>query len=296
MGETMNKRLATIAAVILLVLIPAFGAAWAASWGELAFDPEVPSQARKNFQKAIDAVDELFTKYKIVLSTPVTAVVTANTESYIQALMLHCNKTRAEAEHKATDAAGVSLGISCPGIKHAILIRWRPSMQATGQGTSYPVNNPEEGFHSFPHELFHEVQNQCGGVSTVNWLQEGPAELFRFMAFETAGMRRVTYFVQQSEQRIRQAAAIPDTRQLATNDHKTWQSLAEQKYPVYDMAFLMTYRLVGDNGFEKEILFLRLLHNLHKGDNFGKEFITAFGKPMSAFLTEMNEYFNNLRR
>jgi hypothetical protein len=169
-------------------------------------------------------------------------------------------------------------------------------MQATGQGTSYPVNNPEEGFHSFPHELFHEVQNQCGGVSTVNWLQEGPAELFRFMAFETAGMRRVTYFVQQSEQRIRQAAAIPDTRQLATNDHKTWQSLAEQKYPVYDMAFLMTYRLVGDNGFEKEILFLRLLHNLHKGDNFGKEFITAFGKPMSAFLTEMNEYFNNLRR
>jgi hypothetical protein len=291
----MNKRLSTIAAVILLVLIPAFETAWAASWGELVFDPELPSQTKENFQKAVDAVDELFTRYKIVLSNPVTAVVTANTESYIRALMLHCNFTRAEAEHKAINAA-VSLGITCPGIKPAILIRWRPSMQATGQGTSYPVNNPEEGFHSFPHELFHEVQNQYSGVRTVNWLNEGPPTLFQFMALEAAGIRRVTDSVQLAEQQIRRAAKIPDTSQLATNDYKTWQSLAEQRYPVYSMAVVMTYRLVGDNGFEKVIFFRQLLHNLHVGDNPNKAFITAFGKPMSDFVAEMNEYFNNLRR
>jgi hypothetical protein len=291
MGETMNKRLTIIVAGFLLMFIPAFSTAWEGSWGKVVYDPEVPSQTRENFQKAIDAVDKLLTKYKIVLSDPVTVVVTADSKSFIRALMLHGNLTRAEAEHKAiTTVQGVS------DIKAVIVIRSLPTRQSTGQGTSYPVNDPQEGFRALPHELFHQVQNQYSGVSTVNWLSEGPPELFKFMALETAGMRRVTDSVQIEEQLIRRAAKIPDTRQLATNDHKTWQSLAEQKYPVYHMAAVMTYRLVGDNGFEKVIFFRRLLHNLHKGDNPDKAFITAFGVQMSDFLADMNDYFNKLRR
>ena len=145
-----------------------------------------------------------------------------------------------------------------------------------------------------PHELFHQVQNQYSGVQTVSWLSEGPPELFKFMALDAAGIRRVTDSVKLAEQAIRRAATIPDTRQLGTNDYKTWQSLAQQGYPVYHMAVVMTYRLVGDNGFEKVIFFRQLLHNLHKGDNPDKAFVTAFGVQMSDFLADMNDYFNRL--
>ena len=59
------------------------------------------------------------------------------------------------------------------------------------------------------------------------------------------------------------------------------------------MAAVMTYRLIGDNGFEKVILYYQLLHN---GSDPETAFITAFGRPMSDFLADMNDYFNKLRR
>jgi len=285
----MNKRLTIIVAAFLLMSIPAFGTAWAESWGKLVYDTEVSSQTKEKFQKAVDALDKLFTKYKIVLRDPVTVVVTADSESFIRALMSHCNLSRAEAEHKAKTPVQ---GVSC--IKAAIVIRSLPARQLTPQGTSYPVNDPIEGFRTLPHELFHQVQNQYSGVQTVSWLSEGPPELFKFMALDAAGIRRVTDSVKLAEQAIRRAATIPDTRQLGTNDYKTWQSLAQQGYPVYHMAVVMTYRLVGDNGFEKVIFFRQLLHNLHKGDNPDKAFVTAFGVQMSDFLADMNDYFNRL--
>ncbi|MDI6764760.1 MAG: hypothetical protein QME83_17295, partial [Thermodesulfobacteriota bacterium] len=75
------------------------------------------------------------------------------------------------------------------------------------------------------------------------------------------------------------------------HNYKTWQSLAQQKYPVYQMAALMTYRLIGDNGFEKLIFFYQLLDN---GSDPDKAFITAFGVQMYDFLADMNDYFNRL--
>lgn len=111
----------------------------------------------------------------------------------------------------------------------------------------------------------------------MHWLEEGSAELFRWMAFEAAGIRRVTILSGKAEQAIRNAAKIPDTRQLASCDHTTRGSFNEQKYPIYPMAALMTYRLVGDNGSDPD-----------------KAFITAFGVQMSDFLTEMNDYFNGI--
>ena len=58
------------------------------------------------------------------------------------------------------------------------------------------------------------------------------------------------------------------------------------------MAVVMTYRLVGDNGFEKVLFFYQLLHN---GSDPDKAFIIAFGVQMSDFLADMNDYFNKLR-
>ena len=260
----------------------------AESWVDLVYDQEVPSQTRENFQKAIDAVNALLTKYKIILSNPITIVVITNdAEKYIQALMFHYNISRTLAEKKAKYSGGIS-----STEKPVIIIRWIPTRQSTPQGTSYPVNNPEEGFRALPHELFHQVKVQYTRVHTANWLEEGSAELFRWMAFEAAGIRRVTILSGKAEQAIRNAAKIPDTKQLASCDHTTWGSLNEQKYPIYPMAALMTYRLVGNNGFEKVLFFYQLLHN---GSDPDKAFITAFGVQMSDFLADMNDYFNKLR-
>jgi hypothetical protein len=284
----MNKRLATIAAVILLVLIPAFATAGEVSWAKLVYDPSVSAQTRENFQKAIDTMDVLFTKYKIVLNDPITIVVTANdAESFIRALMVYGNASRAVAENKAKLGVG---GVSS-GKKTVIVIRNNSEL-------STPYGTPARGL--FSHELFHQVQYQySGGKNYGNtakglptWLQEGSAELFKYMALEIGRYDYVTNIVHRTEQSIRKAAEIPDTRQLASYDYKDWESLM-QKYPVYQMAAVMTYQLVGDDGFGKVILYYQLLDN---GSDPDKAFITAFGKPMSVFLTEMNEYFNNLRR
>jgi hypothetical protein len=254
---------------------------------DLIYDQEVPSQTKENFQKAFDVAKALLTKYKVVLSDPITIVVITNdAEKYIQTLMFYYHTSRALAENKAKYTVGIS-----STKKPVIIIRWIPTRQSTGKGTSYPVNNPEEGFRALPHELFHQVQSQYTRVDTANWLNEGSAELFRWMAFEAGGIRRETDCVQLAEQAIRRATKIPDTRQLASCDRTTWGSLVEQKYSVYPMAALMTYRLVGDNGFEKVILFYQLLHN---GSDSDKAFITAFGVQMSDFLIEMNDYFNRL--
>lgn len=268
---------------------PALGAAGVKSWGKIIYDPELSSQTRENYQKAYDAADELFAKYKIVLDNPVTMVVTANTESYIQKIMLYGDLSRAEAEHRAISPY-VNMGVSSRK-KPAIVLRWIPTRQLTSPGVSHLVNNPQEGF-VLPHEVFHQVQNQYGLAHMANWLLEGSPELFKFMALETAGFKRVTDSVQLAEQVIRRAKEIPDTRQLASYDYKTWSSLARQGYPIYPMAAIMMARLVGDNGFEKLLFFHKLLHDRSDPD---KAFVTAFGVPMSDFLTDMNEYFNKLR-
>ena len=262
----------------------------AGSWVDLIYDQEVSPQTRENFQKAVDTSNELLTKYKIVLSNPVTVVLTSNdAENYIRAIMSYGGVSRSVAEAKAK--TGVIWGLSSK-TKPAIIIRNVPTRQLTAQGTSYVVNNPEEGFHTVPHELFHQIQNQYSPVRTVNWLQEGPPELFKFMVLETAGIRSLKASVQRAEMSISmKGVKIPDTRQLASYDYTTWESLGLQRYPIYQMAALMMYRLVGDKGFEKVILFYQLLHD---GNNPDEAFISAFGVQMSQFLADMNDYFNGL--
>jgi hypothetical protein len=252
------------------------------SWGRLIYDTEVSAQTREHCQRTVDAVDELFTKYKIVVSTPITIVVVANNaESDIRALMLYFNMSRAQAEA----AAGKALGRSSQ-TKSVILISNVPQFAI----------DPKENLHVLSHELFHQVQYQySGGKNYGNtakglptWLQEGSAELFADMAAETAGFGSVTEHVQYVEQLIRTAAQIPDTRELPYK----WVYFLNQGYPLYQMAELMTYRLIGDNGFGKVLLYCQLLHD---GSDPDKAFTTAFGVKKSDFLANMNDYFNKLR-
>lgn len=63
--------------------------------------------------------------------------------------------------------------------------------------------------------------------------------------------------------------------------------------PLYQMADLITYRLIGDNGFGKVLLYCQLLHDESDPD---KAFTTAFGVKKADFLANMNDYFNKLRR
>lgn len=288
----MNKRLAIIAAGIFVMHMLLSEAALAVSWGRLVYETEVPSKTQENLQKAVDAVDKIFTKYKIVINNPINMVVAANNdESYIQALMSHGKISRVQAENILKS---VNLGLSNIE-KPLIIIRYYPYRQATGQGTSYQVHPPEEGFHTLPHEVFHQVQNQYRNQyreSFMNWLLEGPAELFKLVSIEAAGIRFVADSIRRYEHKIRKAGKIPDTRQLASYDYKDWRYLGQQKYPIYEMATVMTYRLVGDDGFAQLLFYYKLLD---EGVDPDKAFNNAFNRRMSDFLTEMKHHFNEFR-
>jgi hypothetical protein len=261
-----------------IILLMAFFSAqsFAATWAEVSYDREVPPGTRQNIEKAADTVADLLTKHKIVLSDKISILVTADAESYIQARMLYAKETRAQAAERAKYSAGVSVGD-----RHIIIMKGTPRLNTV----------PEESFRVMPHEIFHQVQNQYGKTHIVNWLLEGTPEVFQCVAKEAAGFGTVNDCIGQAEQRIRQAASIPDVRQLANYNYQTWSSLM-QRYPIYDMSVVMAARLVQDNGFENIVFFYQLLHN---GTNRDKAFISAFRVPMAWFLSDMNDYFDRLR-
>ncbi|HEX9949836.1 MAG TPA: hypothetical protein VGB29_06735 [Thermodesulfobacteriota bacterium] len=102
-----------------LLLIAAFPAqSFASTWAEVSYDREVPLQTRQNLEKAVDTVADLLTKHHIVLPYKISIVVTADAQSYVQALMLYDKLPRAKAVEKARISAGESLGD-----KHMIIMR-----------------------------------------------------------------------------------------------------------------------------------------------------------------------------
>jgi len=200
-GKTMAGNKVHIILLVTLLLLAIFPvSAFAASWAEIIYDSEVPAQTRKNIASAVDTVADLLTQYNIALRYDIKVVVTADTESYIQALMFYNKDSRAKAEEVAKSSGGVSLND-----RHILLIR----------GTSLLNTSPSEVYRVVPHELFHQVQNQYGKARTLNWLVEGTPEVFQFVAREKAGFGKVADFVRQAEQIVRQDSAIPDVRELA---------------------------------------------------------------------------------
>jgi hypothetical protein len=286
----MRVAVPRLPSLLALVLLAVPGPSLAAgSAMELVFDPGVSVQARANFQRAADAVDGLLARYQIVLSSPVTVAVTDNDpESYIRAIMAHCGVSRAEAEKKAK--TGTVWGIS-PSKRSAVVLRNVPTRQMTGPGQSVAVDNPEEGFRTLPHELFHQVKSQSSSTRTVNWLAEGPPEFFKYLALEAAGIRSLGESVRLSEQAVRKAGKLPGVGELASEDYRLWESLAQARFPVYPMAGLMTVRLVGDGGLEKVLRFYQLLHD---GNDVDTAFTAAFGVTTADFLAAMDGYFKGL--
>ena len=268
-------RIILFITLLLMAVFPVHSAA--ATWAELVYDADVPPKMRENIAKTVDAVANQLTKYNITLRDKIKVVVTADAERYIQAWMLYGKKSRAKAEEGAKGFAGAS-----NSRKPVILIRGRPELN----------DDPEEAFHILPHEIFHQVQDQGYGKDLVPWLSEGSADLFTLEVLETVGYGKVNDFVSNAEDRIRQAPAIHDVRELANYNYQTYTSLAQKGYPVYEMSAVMAAHLVQDNGFENVILYYQLLHN---GTAPDKAFLTAFRVPMARFLSDMNAYFDKLR-
>lgn len=263
--------------LITLLMMAVFSAhASAASWAELIYDAGVPPKTRENVGRAVNAVDEQLTQYQISLRYNIKIVVTADYDSFLKEWMRYGEMSRAEAEEGVKGSAGASVGN-----KPIILIRGRSALN----------ENPEEAFRLLPHEIFHQLQSQGYGKTLVPWLTEGSADFFMLGVLDTAGFGKVNDFIHGAEDRICQAPAIPDVRELADYNYPSYTSLAQEGYPVYEMSAVMVARLVQDNGFEKIILFYQLLH---KGTARDKAFLTAFRLPSAQFLNEMNAYFANL--
>lgn len=251
--------------------------AGAAILAELVYDANVPPNTQRYVAKAVDTVDNLLSKYKVVLSNRITIVVTTDTEGFIQALMLYDNESRSNAEKHAEISKGGSIGL-----KSIIIVRGSPKLN------SYPG----EAVRVVSHEVFHQVQYQGHIAKRIPFLDEGSAELFSLEALESA---RIIGTVDNTihgaaEQKIREAPAIPDVRELAY--HPNIKPLMQKGYPIYPMSVVMAYRLVQDNGFENIILYYQLLQN---GTDPDKAFLTAFRVPMASFLSDMNTYFAKLR-
>ena len=90
--------------VCLLMWMPTH--CMAAAWLDVTFDREVPEPTRANVGRVVDTTGELLSKYKVVLREPVQIIITADTESYIQAMMFYLKETRPVAEQKAAYSAG----------------------------------------------------------------------------------------------------------------------------------------------------------------------------------------------
>jgi len=251
--------------------------AGAAILTELVYDADVPPNTQRYVAKSVDTVDNLLSKYKVVLSNKITIVVTTDTEGFIQALMLYDNESRADAEKHAEVSKGGSIGL-----KPIIIVR----------GSSKLNSYPGEAVRVVSHEVFHQVQYQGHKIKQIPFLEEGSAELFSLEALESA---RIIGTVDDTihgaaEKKIREATAIPDVRELAY--HPNINPLMQKGYPIYPMSVVMVHRLVQDNGFENIILYYQLLQNSTDPD---KAFLTAFRVPMASFLSDMNNYFAKLR-
>jgi hypothetical protein len=263
--------------------------AHAANWGAFAFDDALTAETKADYERASNAVDALLAAYRITLKQPVTAVVTADTQSYIRALMQYGGMNRAEAEAKAINDV-VSLGLSTG--RPVILIRWIPSRVVVAPGQFRDVRNPAIAF-TLAHEMFHQVALQYRRSVVPVWLNEGPAQIFRYLALEQARLKDAGASLQEDASGISRAQSLPDVRDIDTTDYAAWRSLVHKGYPVYSMATVMTGQLVGQNGFRKIIDYYELLA---AGAEPDEAFSRIFGVSRADFLDGMNAHFAALRR
>lgn len=265
---------------------------------KLDLDPKLPLETKYNFEHAIAVLDTLFARYGLRTPEPVSIVVTADTEGYIQALMTYAGYSREEAEQEAHKEV-VRLGGSSR-TKPYILVRWRQTRVAKGDGTSYEVNNPEEAFHSLPHELFHQVQRGYRLDKVPVWLTEGPASVFLLLAVDAAQIKsietaRIRTFAELAD-RQKKAVLARDPVDVAAIfrvvEYKEWEEMTDKGLPTYSMAVMMSIALLGTRDFEKIITFYG---KVDQGADVDSAFLATFGVTIAAFEKSMNDYIRKQR-
>jgi hypothetical protein len=277
----MSSRLSrTLLAVLAAVCVLAAAETHAAerSWVKVVYGPGTPRELRANVEASLDTVADLLAEYRIYLTQPVTVVVSADSEGYVQALMKYGGYSRAQAEEKARHTAGISLG------QRPVVIL---------QGSDAFKRDRLEVYRVLPHELFHQVQRQWGRLDTINWMVEAAPELFRIKAAERAGLVPAAVNLAIEERRVRKAPAIPPAAQIASKNYAAFSALAAQGYPVYPMSTLMLHKLTEDVGFDKVVYFYQQLHH---GTDPDRAFVATFRVPMGWFIRDMDAYFASLRQ
>ncbi len=253
--------------------------------GKIVLDPKLPGETQRNFERAIAAVDALITRYGLRTPSPVTIIVTADTEGYIQALMTYAGFTRQEAEKVAINKV-VRLGGSLSQTP-VIFIRWIPTRVLRKDGTSYEVNNPEDVFFSLPHEVFHQVQRSFRLKNMPIWLSEGPATVFQYLAIDSAGVKTFADMYEKVKDSVLNSGHLDVAVISRITDQEQWSALTDKAMPTYAMAHLMAARLLGDKNFDKISAFYR---RVDQGIDIDSAFAATFGMTIPAFEKSMNDY------
>jgi hypothetical protein len=276
----MPLRLPRLAGAFIIGLCLALASLPAAaaerSWIKVQYRLDPPPALIANLENCLDTVADLLSDYRIYLPQPMTVVVTADPEGYIQALVSY-GFTRQDAEKRAQYTAAVSLGS-----RPVIVIK----------GSEALVKNKQEVYRVLPHEIFHQVQRQWARLNTVTWMVEGAPELFRIKATERAGIAPAAVLLALEQQRVRHAKMIPSAHEIGSQDYTVFSGLAAKGYPVYPMSTVMLGKLADDAGFDKVVYFYQQLHH---GVSPDKAFESVFRVPMKWFLTDMDRYFSELR-
>jgi len=247
------------------------------SWVQVHYDTGVPAQTKASVESALDVIADMLTEYKLPLRKKTTVIVSADSDSYIKALMLY-----GYSLEKATLAAKHTSGISL-GDRPIILLKGSPSLHA----------KRDEVFRVLPHEMFHQVQNQFGKQTTAVWMVEAAPELFQILVRERAGLGTLKSELNKTALRVFTAKSIPSAQQLMTPKYADFSALSRQRFPVYQMSLLMLYELTKDHKFEPVLQYYRLLNDGLKPES---AFAALFGKPQFVFAAEMDQLFSELRK
>lgn len=250
MKKIRTGRLLIAALLLLLFCQPA---AFAAEWYRVLVDKgnHPPQTVMDEVWKSIRVTGDLFARHKLILPEIVTIRVATTRESYARALMHYFNYSQAQADKYAELSAGVSA--------HTL-----PVVVLNGQYAGQFAS-------TLPHELFHQAQRQLATVNTPKWITEGSAELFEKMALHQAGREVFAQSVQRVRNRLRQEPALPTVRQVVYD----WDAMFQQGRggAIYNMATLMVWYLVDQQGFDGVVYFYQLIH---QGVTPDEAFLNAF--------------------
>jgi hypothetical protein len=154
-----------------------------------------------------------------------------------------------------------------------------------------------ESIRVLAHELTHSAQSELVDgqfVAADRWLVEGFAEWVSYKFLDAVNVAGFSTSRELCIDRIASASWIqtfPSLAQMATGtDWQVWsRNLGYEA--TYIQAFMAVDFLVEQKGLANVIEYFRLFKNLN---NRGRNFITTFGEPLSAFEEKFNTHLRGL--